>query len=506
MPALKGQDQLLDANTRKMSNTKKELASGVYYTMLAKYSNIVVQLVVTAILARLLTPEDFGVVTIATVFIVFFNLISDIGIGPAIIQFKDLDQNDLCQIFSFTAYVGVVMSLLFFGSSWLIAAYYDSTILLPVCQLLSLAILFFCLNIVPQNLQYKRKRFRFVAFVSLTANFVSAVVAIILALCGFGVFSLVFQQILCICIIFLVYYKQDRFALNIKIDRKPLERIFSFSVYQFLFNFINYFSRNLDKLLIGRFIGVASLGQYDKSYRLMLLPLQNITNVVTPVMQPIFSNFQNNLYEMAEKYKKLFTFLCYIGFPVSVLLFFTGEELILLFFGDQWYEAVPPFKILSLTVGLQILNGTTGSMYQSANATKYLFLSGCITALLMISGFLIAIIGWKTIEAVAVGFSIAQLLNSIQVYYMLFKILKYPISLIINEMIYPVIISFVIGLFIYLSLPLYANLAMIYTLIIKCFIGLVLWYLLVNFIGPHKGVINTFIGKLKTKSSEMAIM
>lgn len=482
-----------------MSSTKKELTTGVLYTALAKYSSIAVQLVVTAILARLLSPADYGVVAIATVFILFFNLLSDIGIGPAIIQFKDLDHKDLSNIFSFTVYVGLIMMVLFFCCSWVIANYYDNEILIPVCQLLSITILFYCLNIVPQNLQYRRKRFKFTAAVMLIANIITGIVAIVLAYLGLGVFTLVIQQISSIIIIFLIFYLQDKFSLKFKIDFTPLRKIYSFSLYQFLFNFINYFSRNLDKLLVGRYIGVTPLGQYDKSYRLMQMPLQNITNVVTPVMQPIFSNFQNNLYEMADKYKKLFTFLCYLGFPLSIFLYFTGDELILIVFGDQWYDAISPFKILALTVGLQILNGTTGAMYQSANATKYLFFVGTITAVLMISAFVIAIAGWATINAVAIGFAIAQLLNSIQVYYMLFKILKYPIKNIVSSMVYPLIITGIIGTALFVIYPLYNNMSIIESLVVKSIMSLIIWVACVSLAGPYKGRVNIYLIKFKHK-------
>ena len=480
-----------------MSSTKKELASGVLYTSLAKYSSMAVQLVVTAILARLLTPADYGVIAIATVFIVFFNLLSDIGIGPAIIQFKELDRHDLSHIFSFTAYVGVVMFVAFFCCSWLIADYYNNSTLIPVCQLLSAVIFIHCLNIVPQNLQYKNKRFRYTAAVMLIANVLTGIIAIVLALLGFGVFTLVIQQISSVALIFLFFYSQEKLPLKWKIDSKPLKRIFSFSAYQFLFNVINYFSRNLDKLLIGRYIGVAPLGQYEKSYRLMLLPLQNISFAISPVIQPIFSNFQNNLFELADKYKKLFELLCYVGFPLSILLFYSSKELILLFFGNQWHDAIFPFKIMALTVGLQILNGTTGAIYQSANATKFLFIGGCITAFLMVSAFLIAIFGWHTINAVAVCFSIAQLLNSIIVYIMLFKILRYPLTRIIRVMVIPIIITFIIGVALYLVVPFCDNLSLILSLVIKCLISLLIWFLCVNYASPYKGTARMCFQKIK---------
>jgi PST family polysaccharide transporter len=482
-----------------MGNLKKELVSGVFYTSLAKYSSIAVQIVVTAILARLLTPSDYGVVAIATVFIVFFNLLSDIGIGPAIIQFKDLSTRELSQIFSFTFYIGIAISLLFFLCSWLIAEYYNNRLLIPVCQLLSVTILFHCLNIVPLNIQYKKKRFKFMAVVTLFSQIITAVIAVILALLSFGVYALAIQQILSVLILFSIVYLQEKLPFTFKIDKAPLKKIMSFSIYQFLFNIINYFSRNMDKILIGRFIGLAPLGQYEKSYRLMLMPLQNITFAVTPVMQPLFSNYQNDLNEMAEKYKKLFTFLCYIGFPLSILLFFTGKELVLLFFGNQWYDAIFPFRIMALTVGLQILNGTAGSIYQSANATKQLFVSGCWCAFFMITSFTIAIWGWKSINAVAIGFAIAQLLNSAQTYLLLFRTIKYPLRNILTTMIYPLIVTLLIGVSVFCVHTICDDIHFIISLFFKTLVALMVWYFSVNGTGPYKGIVSRFYMKIIIK-------
>lgn len=482
-----------------MSSIKKEMASGVLYTSIAKYSNIVVQIIVTAILSRLLTPDDYGVVAIAAVFIIFFNILSDIGIGPAVIQFKDLNQKDLNSIFSFTVYIGFVLSLLFFGSSWIVAYFYNNKCLIPVCQLLSLTILFNCINIVPLNIQYKNKNFKYVAIVSFVVNVITAIVSVFLAVWGFGVYSLVFQYISSSFVSFLFFFFKERLSFYYYFELTTLKKIYSFSVYQFLFNLINYFSRNLDKLLVGRYVGMAELGQYEKSYRLMMLPLSNITFVVTPVLQPIFSGFQNDLFDMAEKYKKLFQFLCFIGFPLSILLFFVSKELILIFYGGQWNDAVFPFKVMSLTVGLQILNGTTGSIYQSANATKQLFKVGCVTAFLMVSSFLIAIIGWKTIDSVAIAFSIAQLLNSIQVYYTLFRTLNYPLGNIIKVMLYPIMVSAIIGCILFLISILCSDVPLMLSLCVKCIVAFGAWFVFVNYAGPYKGLIAIQLYRIKDK-------
>ena len=137
------------------NNIKQQLFSGVFYTAIAKYSGIIISLVVAGILARLLSPDDFGIVAIATVIISFFAIFTDMGLSPAIIQNKALTQDDLTNIYSFTFWTGIAVALLFFIASWPISAYYDSPILRTLCQLLSINLFFASVNIVPGALFYK---------------------------------------------------------------------------------------------------------------------------------------------------------------------------------------------------------------------------------------------------------------------------------------------------------------------------------------------------------------
>ena len=137
------------------SNIKNQLFSGVFYTALAKYSGIVISLVIAGILARLLSPDDFGIVAVATVIIAFFSLLTDMGISPAIIQHKSLTKDELSTIFSFTVWTGIGISILFFAASWMIADYYESEILRTLCQLLSVNLFFASATIVPGALFYR---------------------------------------------------------------------------------------------------------------------------------------------------------------------------------------------------------------------------------------------------------------------------------------------------------------------------------------------------------------
>lgn len=401
---------------------KGQLFSGVFYTALAKYSGIIISLVVAGILARLLSPDDFGIVAIATVIIAFFNIFTDMGVSPAIVQHKTLTKQELSDIFSFTVWTGIGISVLFFAASWLIADYYDSEILRTLCQLLSINLFFASATIVPGALFYLNKEFKFIAIRSFVIQLMAGVGSIIAALSGAGLYALIINPILSSILIFIISYQRYPQRLRFTLGIGVLRKIFSYSVYQFLFNVINYFSRNLDKLLIGKYMSLSDLGYYEKSYRLMMLPLQNITQVITPVMHPIFSDFQNDKTKLVTSYERIIRFLSFIGLPLSVLLFFTAREVTLIIFGDQWLPSVPVFQILSLSVGIQIILSSSGSIFQAAGDTRSLFVCGLFSAILNVAGMLLGIFYFGTLTAVATCIVITFTINFIQCYWQMYRI------------------------------------------------------------------------------------
>lgn len=188
------------------NNIKQQLFSGVFYTAIAKYSGIIISLVVAGILARLLSPDDFGIVAIATVIISFFAIFTDMGLSPAIIQNKALTQDDLTNIYSFTFWTGIAVALLFFIASWPISAYYDSPILRTLCQLLSINLFFASVNIVPGALFYKNKEFKFIAIRSFVIQITAGTGAVIAALSGAGLYALLITPIVSSILIYIISF------------------------------------------------------------------------------------------------------------------------------------------------------------------------------------------------------------------------------------------------------------------------------------------------------------
>lgn len=400
---------------------KGELLSGVFFSAISRYSGVVINIIISAILSRLLSPSDFGVVAIAMVFIIFFSILSELGIGPAIIQQKELKKEDISNIFSFTVYLGLLLAFVFFLASNDIARYYGREQLVIILRILSVNIFFSTINIVPNALLLKNKKFKIIAIRSLVIQIIGGLLAIYAALNNIGVYSLLIIPLISSSGFFFVNYSLTKPEFSPWLRMESLKKIFSYSFFQFMFNFINYFSRNFDKLIIGRMLGVNQLGYYDKAYSLMMQPMVYITHVLTPVMHPVLSNFQKDLNSLTISYLKIIKILAFIGFPISALLYFSSREIIILIFGYQWINSIIIFKILSLSIGIQIIAASSGAIFQASNATKQLFISGLLSSILIILSIILVIHKYQNIQSVAYCIVITFCLNFFQSNYILFN-------------------------------------------------------------------------------------
>lgn len=459
-----------------MVNIKQQMLSGVLYTAISKYSGLVISLVVMAVLARLLSPNDFGTVAIATIFINFFSIFTNIGISSAIVQNKELTSRDINNIYMVTLWIGAILSVLFFLSAGFIAHYYQDNRLILICQLLSISLFFSSAGTVPNTLFFKDKEFKFIAWRTFIIQIAVGFLAIIAAWAGAGLQTLLIQPVLSSVLIYIISLKKypQKFLWTWGIG--SLRKIWSYSIYQFFFNVMSYFIRNLDKMLIGKYIGMAPLGYYEKSYRLMSLPIQNITYVITPVLHPILCDYQQEKGQMATINERMVRLLAFIGFPLGILLFFCGHELVLFVFGSQWELSVPAFRILSLSVGLQIVMSSSGSYFQSCNDTRGLFICGIFTAFTTCIGFLICIIFFRTLEAFAYSMLISYFLCFIQCYWQLYHYQFHRNQLhLYKQLVSPLIITLLIGGLLYAISLCSTDWNIVVTLCTKSFLTLLLW-------------------------------
>jgi O-antigen/teichoic acid export membrane protein len=457
---------------------KQQFISGVFFTALTKYLGVLVSLIITGVLSRLLTPADFGLIAIVSVLIAFFNLLAEMGIGPAIVQRQDLSKRDYQELFFFTIAVGVVLSIVFAVSAKFIASFYGDNRLLLLCRLLAFGIVLNCLNIVPNSLLLKERKFKFIMYRQIVVQVLSGGVGIICALRGMGVWALVTYTLSSSLLMFSFNYLKNPLGIRF-FSKESLHKISKFATFQFLFGFINFFSRNADNLLIGKYISPAALGYYDKSYRLMLLPIDNLTHVFSPVIQPVLYEYQNDKAKIFSIYSKLISVLALIGFPLSIFLHFSANELIFIVFGSQWKSSVPVFEILAFSAGVQIVMSSSGSIFQVANDTKLLFVSGFLSAIVMVSSILVGVLVFKDLEKLAWMLVGSFIFNFFQCFFILIKkVLQQSLLQFFRLFYWPVFVSVCVFVVEMILVPHLIHVDLWLSLCLKMFIACIIWSIL----------------------------
>ncbi|WP_202928159.1 lipopolysaccharide biosynthesis protein [Cyclobacterium salsum] len=470
--------------------------SGIFYSALGKYSGVILSIIIGAVLARLLTPEEFGIVAILTVFITFFNLLSDIGIAPAIIQSQNLGRDDIQSIFSFSVIIGFLLAIIFYLSSEAIASFYNEPELVNVGHLLSITLIFNTFKIVPQALVVKKLQFKHIGIINVSIQLLSGILAIYLAYTGFSYYALVYKSIFDSVLLFILFYWMAKLNYRFLFKLSSLRKIARFSTFQFMFNIINYFSRNTDNLLIGKFFGPSVLGFYSRSYQLMMMPVSNLTHVITPVLMPIISKFQDDKERIFNSYLKVVKILAIVGFPLSIFLYFAGPEIINIVYGDQWKDSIPIFRLLALTIGIQMVLSSSGSIFQAINRTDLLFYSGTLSAVLMVSGICYGVFIGESLESVGYGLIAAFFVNFFQAFFILVKIaLNESLIKFFYALILPVSIG--IGFVISLSFLTMICLSSIYlSLFLKMGVSIFTFLFIFNISAENRKLFNFYLRKI----------
>ena len=386
--------------------------------LISKYSVVIVQLILNFILARLISPQEFGIVAIITVFTSFFSIFSDMGIGTAVVQYKNLTKEEYQDLYSFSHYLSIILSFVFVGVGYIVSIFYNNSIYIKLGLILGVSIFFTTLSVVPSAIMLKEQRFLEIGLRTLLSAVISGSITIILAFCGFSYYAVVLQSLLQSLFVFIWNRLRVPLKAKLKFNLNSLKKIFSFSIYQAMFQTINYFAANTDTILVGKTLGEASVGLYDKAYKLMTYPMTMFSGIIVPVLHPILSNYQNNKEKMYQYLIQIYRILFYFAIIVSSICFFAPKEIIYILYGSKWNMATTTFRILSLSIITKMCNSITGAFFQSLGKTKNLFKTGCISTIIIVGFTFIGVFG-GSIESVATFVSIGYFFNFFIAYYFL---------------------------------------------------------------------------------------
>lgn len=468
-----------------------DIKRAAFINAIGKYSKIVLSLVVNAILARILSAEDYGIVAVITVFSTFFTTFSDMGFGSAIIQNKELTEKDVGNIYSFTVYISLILMVVFALCLFPIALFYEDQVYISLGLMLSVSLLFNALNMVPNGILNRNKKFISIAIRTVVVYVGSAVITILLAFVGLRYYALAIQAILTAFFTFIWNYATTKPHFKIKVEMDSIRKVINYSGYQFAFNVVNYFSRNLDNLLTGKFMGNAELGYYNKAYTLMLYPVNNLTGVVSPVLHPILSDYQKQIDIIYKKYMKIVRLLACLGLYIAPVCFLAADEIITILYGSNWESSVVCFQLLSIAIIPQMINSSAGSIFQALGNTKLLFMNSCINTLITVAAICMGVFWGKSIQALSICVAIAYIFHFITAFIMLIKMgFRYRMSGFVKELI-PEIIIFILMVFAVMSYPFKVNGIISSAFIKAAYLGVV--YLVALFVSKEYRLIFSII-------------
>ncbi|MBG1264730.1 lipopolysaccharide biosynthesis protein [Nostoc commune] len=330
------------------SNLRQKAVNSVIWTFIESSGRQVVSLVVFFILARLLNPETFGLIALAYIFIEFVQIFVDQGFSVAIIQRQEIDAEHLDTAFWTTLGISILLTVLSIASAGLTADFFKQPQLVPIIQCLSISFIFSGLSSVQQAVLERRFAFKSLAIRSLLAVIIAGIVGVWMAFLGFGVWSLVGQQLSISFIQVLVLWRVSDWRPGFQFSTLHAKELFTFGINISAFNIINFFNRNTDNLLIGYFLGLVALGYYSVAYKLMLVMIQILITTTTKVALPIFSRLQAEPERLLSAFYTATQFTSLIAFPIFLCVPVLATEFIKVFFGEQWIQSIPVLQTLSL--------------------------------------------------------------------------------------------------------------------------------------------------------------
>ena len=307
-----------------------------------------VRFVVGIVLARLLFPEQFGLIGMLTIFMALAQTFLDSGFGAALIQKRDATQIDTCSIFYFNIAVGLVVAgFLCLVAPW-IAAFYNQPILTPLTRALSLTIVINSFGLIQNTILTKQINFKTQTKVSLIAGVLSGVIGVILATSGFGVWSLVVQQISNAFFRtgFLWFLNTWRPALIFSL--KSLREMFGFGSRLLAAVLLNQIFENIYLLVIGKLFSANDLGIFTRAKTVQELPSQTLSGMVGRVTFPVFSAIQDDPARLKRGLKKVLTMLALMNFPMMIGLATIARPLVLVLLTEKWAECIPYLQLLCL--------------------------------------------------------------------------------------------------------------------------------------------------------------
>ncbi|MFL0352889.1 lipopolysaccharide biosynthesis protein [Xanthomarina sp. GH4-25] len=330
-------------------NLKNKTFTGFLWLLAGSSSQTILQVLVLSVLARLVVPEEFGVISIATIFHGFSKIFSQLGMGAAIVQKKVITKKHIRTAYTTSLFIGVFFCILTLLFSNNVAAYFEMPELSRVLKFISIIFIIDSFISVSQSLLQRNLRMKFFALTELISYLVGfGIVGVSLAFMGYGMYALVYAYIVqALTRAIMVSYLEPHSIMPF-FDTKSFKELFFFGSGHTIAKTANYFAGQGDNLVVGKMLSATDLGYYSRAYQLMVAPVALIGQSLNIVLFPALASIQTDMEKVKKAYYKSTQLVAYASLLISAILFVNAKEIVLILLGNNWLNVIVPFQILAV--------------------------------------------------------------------------------------------------------------------------------------------------------------
>lgn len=347
-----------------------QAVTGLFWLLTGNAVFTIVRMLVLVILARLLTPEDYGVVGAAMVIVSFAQLFSELGVGPALIQHPNLEERHLRTSFTIFTSSGLLMGILITLAAPLIASFFQIDGLVTVIRVSAVVFPLQAFTSVPLALLRRDLQFRTIAWTNV-ATYIGGfgLVGIGMALSGFGVWALIGALISRLLINIVLLLIIQPFPKRPQFERQAFRELIHYGGGFTIARLFNYGATQGDNMIVGRWLGAEALGFYGRAYQLLVVPANLFGDIIDQVMFPSMAKIQHSREKLGEAYRQAISLTALIYLPLSAALVILAPELIQVALGSQWTAVKVPFQILA--VGMLFRASKVNNVVPRATGHEY---------------------------------------------------------------------------------------------------------------------------------------
>jgi O-antigen/teichoic acid export membrane protein len=343
---------------------KQKTVSGLLWSFIDQFANLGITFIAGIILARLLSPREFGLIGMITVFIAVSESFINSGFSSALIRKKDCTDTDFSTVFYFNLVAGILFFFILFFSAPAIAGFFDEPQLEAIVQVLGIILIIDSLTLIQRTILTKRIDFKLQARISVIASLGSGIVAIVMAFNGFGVWSLVVQRLLRQGLNSLFLWLWNRWRPLWVFSKQSFKELFGFGSKLLVSGLIDTLYRNIYYLVIGKYFSAQELGYYTRAEGFKNLPSQNLNSIVRRVTYPVLSSMQDDIPRLRNNYQKLIRSVMFITFILMLGMAAVAEPMIHTLIGAKWEPAIIYLQMLCFVGMMYPLHALNLNMLQ----------------------------------------------------------------------------------------------------------------------------------------------